>query len=462
MIVRVNNLAASDEVSTTDIYYSGQQVIEEGPRLPSSPASDAAAVAHQYVYSPRSVNTPILDTQTSYTVVSSAWASATATYYFLTDANDNVTAVTDASGAVQERYVYSAFGTTTIYNSDYSATRTVSSVNNTILFAGMTIDPDTGLYKDGARFYSSLTSSFLTPDPAQQGNNWYEYSGNDPADETDPTGLLWGDGPGGGSGFDAPNYPCSSGEQAINVLVKLVEISKGTAEFIVKLTGKHIKIRNSQFIDSAVSLADLAAFTSVKADTLKALEAKFGKKLTVTFDKLGQPNFTPFRKTFVTLPGIKAGEPVENYANQAWAALQGLPEYKLRETGQYDWHHAANGDLELVDKQLHRAFQHTGLNSVLKQSLCAAGLLIPGSEEFQKGDYNGAARELTITFTPFAVSEMIANGLGSILDELQAGGEERKAAYENRKTPGPPPSREDEDALRDRLRRGGVDLGPNP
>ncbi len=165
MIVRVNNLAASGTVSTTDIYYSGQQVLEEDPRLPASPASDAAAVAHQYVYSPRSINTPILDTQTSYTVVSEAWTSATATYYFLTDANDNVTSITDSNGAVQERYVYSAFGTTTIYNSDYSATRTVSSVNNTILFAGMMIDPETGIYKDGARFYSSITTSFLTPDP---------------------------------------------------------------------------------------------------------------------------------------------------------------------------------------------------------------------------------------------------------------------------------------------------------
>ena len=155
MIVRVNNLAASGEVSTTDIYYSGQQVLEEDPRLPSSPSSDApAAVAHQYVYSPRSINTPILDTQTSYTVVSSEWASATSTYYFLTDANDNITAVTNSSGAVQERYVYSAFGTVTMYDGpdsiggDYSNPHTTSSVNNVILFAGMTIDPDTGLYKD--------------------------------------------------------------------------------------------------------------------------------------------------------------------------------------------------------------------------------------------------------------------------------------------------------------------------
>ena len=208
MIVRVNNLAASGEVSTTDIYYSGSQVLEEDPRLPTDPASDATAVGHQYIYSPRSVNTPILDTQTSYTVVSESWTSASSTYYFLTDANDNVTAVTDSSGAVQERYVYAAFGTATIYNSDYSATRTVSSVNNTILFAGMMIDPDTGLYKDAARFYSSLTSTFLTTDPAQSDFDTYRYVGNDPIDSTDPTGLA---GPVivTGPSFSKPSNPCS-------------------------------------------------------------------------------------------------------------------------------------------------------------------------------------------------------------------------------------------------------------
>ncbi len=74
----------------------------------------------------------------------------------------------------------------------------------------MMIDPDTGLYKDGTRFYSSITTSFLTTDPARQGNNWYEYSGNDPADETDPTGLHWGDLVVGNS-FSAPYDPCAGG-----------------------------------------------------------------------------------------------------------------------------------------------------------------------------------------------------------------------------------------------------------
>ena len=59
------------------------------------------AVAHQFVYSPRYVDSPILDTQTTYTVVSGSWSSSINTYYFLTDANYNVTAATNSSGVVR-------------------------------------------------------------------------------------------------------------------------------------------------------------------------------------------------------------------------------------------------------------------------------------------------------------------------------------------------------------------------
>ena len=84
MIYETNTLAASGTVATTDFYYSGQQAgLEADPRLPSSPTDDATAVGHQFVYSPRYVDSPILDTQTTYTVVFGSWSSAANTYYFL-------------------------------------------------------------------------------------------------------------------------------------------------------------------------------------------------------------------------------------------------------------------------------------------------------------------------------------------------------------------------------------------
>ena len=77
MIVETNTLAPAGTVSTTDFYYSGQQLLEAEPRLPSSPtAYPPPAVAHQWVNLPRYVDSPILDTQTTYTVVSGSWSSA--------------------------------------------------------------------------------------------------------------------------------------------------------------------------------------------------------------------------------------------------------------------------------------------------------------------------------------------------------------------------------------------------
>ena len=146
----------------------------------------------QYVYSPRYVNPPILDTQTvsTYSASTTSWSAASGSYYFLTDANYNVTALLNSSGAVIERYVYSAYGTATVYSPDYSTTYSASTVGNTVLFAGMWFDPSTGLARTSTRWDNTVIDTFVTSDPAQQGTNWYEYSGDDPAAETDPTGLA--------------------------------------------------------------------------------------------------------------------------------------------------------------------------------------------------------------------------------------------------------------------------------
>jgi YD repeat-containing protein len=88
MTVRTDNLAAAGTAATTFFYYAGQQMIESVQQTPASPGDGATTVTNQYVYSPRYVNSPILDTQTTstYSVGSSSWSSSSSTYYFLTDA----------------------------------------------------------------------------------------------------------------------------------------------------------------------------------------------------------------------------------------------------------------------------------------------------------------------------------------------------------------------------------------
>ena len=64
---------------------------------------------------------------------------------------------------------------------------------------GCQSDADTGLVLMGHRYYDPRTGRFLSQDPAGDGDNWYQYAGNNPTNETDPTGLFkstgmgWGD-----------------------------------------------------------------------------------------------------------------------------------------------------------------------------------------------------------------------------------------------------------------------------
>ena len=93
-----------------------------------------------------------------------------------------------------------------------------------------------------------------------------------------------------------------------------MRVLEDTWEFVLK-NGKKIKIRNAQFIDCAVSLADLAALTEVKLSTLKKLSTKFGKDLVIVFDKFGQPNFTKYMEASVKIAKEKL---TKDYAKAAW------------------------------------------------------------------------------------------------------------------------------------------------
>ncbi len=93
----------------------------------------------------------------------------------LTDANWNVVAVTNLTGAVQERYKYDAFGKRT-------ATMN-SSVDFDRGFTGQVYDKETGLMLYRNRYYSTELGRFVSRDPIlyEAGDaNIYRYVGNMP------------------------------------------------------------------------------------------------------------------------------------------------------------------------------------------------------------------------------------------------------------------------------------------
>ncbi len=111
--------------------------------------------------------------------------------YSMQDANWNVTAVSDASAAVQERYAYSAYGTPTILSAAF-VSRSGSSVNWETLYAGYRYDVGTAFYHVRHRPYHPSLGTWAARDPLgySDSNNLYLYCLARPTTALDPSGLL--------------------------------------------------------------------------------------------------------------------------------------------------------------------------------------------------------------------------------------------------------------------------------
>ena len=81
-------------------------------------------------------------------------------------------------------FLYDAYGNCT------SGGVPCSTAGTPYLFTGQRFDPETGLYYYRARCYSPSLGRFCQTDPVGYSDdlNWYAYVGNDPTDQTDPTG----------------------------------------------------------------------------------------------------------------------------------------------------------------------------------------------------------------------------------------------------------------------------------
>ena len=111
--------------------------------------------------------------------------------YALQDANWNVIALTDTSGAIQERYVYQAYGTPVILTGSFGS-RSSSSYDWETRYAGYFWDKASGLFHIRNRDFQSILGSWIERDPIEylEAMNLYEYIRARPTGATDPYGLF--------------------------------------------------------------------------------------------------------------------------------------------------------------------------------------------------------------------------------------------------------------------------------
>jgi RHS repeat-associated protein len=155
------------------LYYSSAwQVVEE---------QVGGAMQEQYVWSPLYVDAMIVrDTNSG------------SRLYAQQDANWNVTAVVDTTGAVQERYVYDCYGTVGFYDPNWNA-RMSSQFSWIYLHQGGRYDNASSLYQFRNREYSPTLGYWMQLDPEGYpagDNNLYRYVNDAPTDKTDSMGLT--------------------------------------------------------------------------------------------------------------------------------------------------------------------------------------------------------------------------------------------------------------------------------
>ncbi|MFO0799414.1 MAG: RHS repeat-associated core domain-containing protein [Gemmataceae bacterium] len=170
---------SDDGTTVTDLYYSDRwQVVEE---------QVGGDTVSRYVWSPLYVDGLVLrdrDTDADGVVDERLWV--------LQDANWNVTALVDDTGAVVERYVYDPFGQATVYDASYKV-QSGSAYDWVYLHQGLRWDATAGLYDNRHRWYSPTLGRFTSLDPIRYDagdQNLYRYVGNGPTTNLDPSGLM--------------------------------------------------------------------------------------------------------------------------------------------------------------------------------------------------------------------------------------------------------------------------------
>ena len=222
--------------------YEGYKLIEELDGINNN------AVLRRYVWQPLEVGSDV--------PLSVFDAALGATYYYHTDGNKNVIAMTDSNGAKVASYTYDAFGNVTSRTGSYAAT-------NPFRFSSEYLDTETGLIYYNYRYYHPQFGRWLTRDPIGElgGVNLYGMCKNNTIYSYDKLGLsfwcklkeLW-DALWTGGQAAAPTGLA----EAVGATDAVAEIGQNLSNFNAQdALKKALSIGDKDLIDDAEKLVDL-------------------------------------------------------------------------------------------------------------------------------------------------------------------------------------------------------------
>ena len=111
--------------------------------------------------------------------------------YYHRNQQYSVTALTNASGTITERYSYTAYGAPTITDAS-GTTRTATAEGNRYTYTGREWDEDLGLYHYRARMYDAVAGRFCSRDPIGYVSAFSLYDANPFGNgAVDPFGLTF-------------------------------------------------------------------------------------------------------------------------------------------------------------------------------------------------------------------------------------------------------------------------------
>ena len=200
------NMGASTDTNnftTTDFYYSA-----DGHEIEDRQGN---AITAQYVWGLGATQNLVLRDDNSVSGSLGKTSSGLGERIFVQhDVNFNVTALTDTSGNVLERWVYTPYGMSTVYTASWSGSG--DSYDWVYSFQMGRVEKYIGI-KFGARDYDPTLQVWMEADPALyiDGMDRYQLDLSNPISYADPSGLIAIANPGGGYRTYVPTGQSSSG-----------------------------------------------------------------------------------------------------------------------------------------------------------------------------------------------------------------------------------------------------------